>query len=130
MNLIKLTTTDQKLKSYNDNIRRCIKEEPDYFSEKDLVTSLDDLMSSYDSVINDPGCQKIISDVKDDLTDFTGVYIKDQFEFVSDYANEKIIDNNPFTLARNSIFANTAFVIMPHRQLSVFLKQRRIWELI
>lgn len=99
MNLIKLTTTDQKLKEYNDNIRRCIKDEPDYFSEADLVTSLDDLMSSYDSVINDPECQKIISDVKDDLTDFTGVYIKDQYEFVSDYANEKIIDNNPFYIS-------------------------------
>lgn len=89
MNLIKLTTTNQKIKAYNDNIRRCIQEHPKYFSEKNLVTSLDDLIPPYDLVINDPECQDIISDIKDDLTDFTGVYMKDQFEFVSDYTTRK-----------------------------------------
>lgn len=96
MTLVKLTTTPEKINTYNDNIKRCIKEYPDYFNEKMLANSIDDIICSYDAIINDPDCKDLISDVKDTLTDFTGIYVKSQYEFVQDYMDQKIIDNNPF----------------------------------
>lgn len=96
MNLVELTISDKGIKDYNKNIKRCIKEHPQHFSEKDLIESLDDLIAPYESVIADSECQKIISDVKDNLTDFKGVYMCSQLEHYIDYLNEKITDNDNF----------------------------------
>lgn len=96
MNLVELTISDKGIKDYNKNIKRCIKEYPQYFSEKDLIESLDDLIAPYESVLADSECQKIISDVKDNLTDFKGVYMCSQLEHYIDYLNEKITDNDNF----------------------------------
>lgn len=96
MNLVELTISDKGIKAYNKNIKRCIKEHPQHFSEKDLIESLDDLIAPYESVLADSECQKIISDVKDNLTDFKGVYMCRQLEHYIEYLNEKITDNDNF----------------------------------
>ncbi len=96
MNLVELTISDKGIKDYNENIKRCIKEHPQHFSEKDLIENLDDLIASYDLVLADEECQKIISDVKDNLTDFKGVYMCSQLEHYIDYLNERITDDNEF----------------------------------
>lgn len=96
MNLVELTISNRGIKDYNKNIKRCIKEYPQHFSKKDLIERLDDLIASYESVLADSECQKIISDVKDNLTDFKGVYMCSQLEHYIGYLNEKITDNNEF----------------------------------
>lgn len=94
MKLIKLTTTPEKLEARNVSIRRCKEEFPDFNMEE--VHTIEDLIPSYQAVLDDPECVKIISDVKDTLTNFDGVYMNAQLECIDDYINEKIKDNNPF----------------------------------
>lgn len=90
MNLVKLTMSDEGIKNYNDNISRCIKECPEYFDESRYIKSIDDLLPTYESVITDEANKEILSDIKDTLKDFNGVYCCTQLNFYQDYLNEKI----------------------------------------
>ena len=90
MNLVKLTMTDKNIEDYNNNIKRCIKEYPQYFDESKYIKSIDDLLPTYESVITDETNKNILSDIKDTLKNFDGVYWCDQLDLYDDFLNEKI----------------------------------------
>lgn len=99
MTLIKLTISPEKIEEYNGHIKNCKEKYPDDF-DMDYIHNIDDLIPTYEAVINNPENQELLSDIKDTLTDFTGVYKCDQFNWlVSDYVNEKLIDNDAFNIS-------------------------------
>lgn len=99
MTLIKLTTSPEKIEEYNKHIKNCKEKYPDDFN-MDYIHNIDDLICPYEDVLRDPENKDILSDVKDTLTDFTGIYMNDQLDWiVSNYINEKIIDDNPFNIS-------------------------------
>jgi hypothetical protein len=90
MNLVKLTMTDKNIEDYNNNIKRCIEECPQYFDESKYIKSIDDILPTYESVITDETNKNILSDIKDTLKNFDGVYWCDQLDLYEDFLNEKI----------------------------------------
>lgn len=91
MNLVKLTMTDKNIEDYNKNIKRCIEECPQYFDESKYIKSIDDLLPTYESVITDEANKDFLSDIKDTLKDFNGVYWCNQLNVYEDFFNEKIV---------------------------------------
>lgn len=45
--------TDKNIEDYNNNIKRCIEECPQYFDESKYIKSIDDILPTYESVITD-----------------------------------------------------------------------------
>ena len=63
------------------------------------ISGIESLIPSYQAVLDDPNNKDVLSDVKDTLTDFTGVYYCDQFDWiVKDFVNEKLIDDSAFNI--------------------------------
>ena len=90
MNLVKLTMTDKNIEDYNNSIKRCIEKYPQYFDESKYIKSIDDILPTYESVITDEKNKNILSDIKDTLKNFDGVYWCDQLDLYEDFLNEKI----------------------------------------